>query len=81
MKFLLYIEEVDNENILTEAMLERDYSGREPVRIAVELGFLELVQAQKLITLCKLVMESALAKDVQWHLKLVLQVVQLLGME
>ena len=32
-----YIESVDDENFLTTIMLERDYSGRDTLKIAVEL--------------------------------------------
>lgn len=38
-----YIECVDDENFLTTVMLERDFSGRDALRIAVELELLELI--------------------------------------
>lgn len=43
-----YIEEVDDENFLTSVVLERDYSGRDALRIAVELELLDLIQAPKI---------------------------------
>lgn len=39
----LYIESVDEENFLTTVMLEKDYSGRDALRICVELELLELI--------------------------------------
>lgn len=44
---LTYIDAVDDENFLTTVMLEKDYSGRDVLRIAVELELLELIQAPK----------------------------------
>ena len=38
-----YIESVDDENFLTEVMLEKDYSGRDSLKIAVELELLDLI--------------------------------------
>ena len=38
-----YIESVDDENFLTAVMLEKDYSGRDSLKIAVELELLELI--------------------------------------
>jgi hypothetical protein len=38
-----YIESVDDENFLTVVMLEKDYSGRDSLRIAVELELLDLI--------------------------------------
>ena len=40
---LEYIESVDDENFLTAIMLEKDFSGRDPLRIAVELEMLDLI--------------------------------------
>lgn len=40
---LLYIESVDDENFLTHVMTEKDYSGRDSLRIAVELELLDLI--------------------------------------
>ena len=41
---LQYIEEVDDENFLTAITREDDYSGRDFLRIAVELELLRLIQ-------------------------------------
>ena len=38
-----YIDAVDDENFLTAVMLERDFEGRDSLRIAVELELLDLV--------------------------------------
>jgi hypothetical protein len=38
-----YIDSVDDDNFLTVIMLERDYEGRDSLRIAVELELLELI--------------------------------------
>ena len=40
---LLYIESVDDENFLTHVMTEKDFSGRDSLRIAVELELLDLI--------------------------------------
>lgn len=40
---LTYIDAVDDENFLTTIMLEKDYSGRDVLRISVELELLELI--------------------------------------
>ena len=45
---LQYIEEVDNENFLTHVVTERDYSGRDVLKIAVELELLDLIQSPKI---------------------------------
>jgi len=50
---LAYIESVDDENFLTSVMLERDFSGRDSLRIAVELELLELIQAPKVEAIIK----------------------------
>ena len=34
---ITYIESIDDENFLTHIMTEKDYSGRDSLRIAVEL--------------------------------------------
>jgi len=39
-----YIEEVDEENFLTSVTTEKDYSGRDFLRIAVDLELLEMIQ-------------------------------------
>jgi len=41
---LCYIEEVDEDNFLTYILTEKDYSGRDFLRIAVELELLDLIQ-------------------------------------
>ena len=38
-----YVDSVDDENFLTKVMLEKDYSGRDSLTIAVELEVLELI--------------------------------------
>jgi hypothetical protein len=44
MKMVItYIESVDDENFLTAVMLEKDYSGRDSLKIAVELELLDLI--------------------------------------
>jgi hypothetical protein len=44
LKLMLnYIDTVDNENFLTNLVLEKDYSGRDALRIAVDLELLELI--------------------------------------
>ena len=53
-----YIEEVDDENFLTSVMLERDYSGRDALRIAVELELLDLIQAPKIEAIIKRIYNS-----------------------
>ena len=40
---LTYIDTVDDENFLTSVLLEKDYSGRDALKIAVELELLELI--------------------------------------
>ena len=53
-----YIESVDDENFLTTVMLERDYSGRDSLRIAVELELLDLIQAPKIEAIIKRIYNS-----------------------
>ena len=48
-----YIEAVDEENFLTEVMLEKDYSGRDSLQIAVELEVIDLIQAPKVEAVIK----------------------------
>lgn len=55
-----YIESVDDENFLTAVMLEKDYSGRDSLKIAVELELLELIQAPKVEAIIKIVYNSNL---------------------
>ena len=40
---IMYIDAVDDERFLTNIMLEVDYSGRDSLRIAVELELLDLI--------------------------------------
>lgn len=42
-----YIESVDDETFLTAIMLEKDFTGRDSLQIAVELELLDLIQAPK----------------------------------
>lgn len=42
-----YIESVDDETFLTSIMLEKDFTGRDSLQIAVELEVLDLIQAPK----------------------------------
>ena len=53
-----YIEAVDEENFLTAVMLEKDYSGRDSIRICVELELLELIQAPKIEAIIKRIHNS-----------------------
>ena len=53
-----YIEAVDEENFLTEVMLEKDYSGRDALMIFVELELLEIIQAPKVEAVIKRVYNS-----------------------
>lgn len=53
-----YIESVDDENFLTEVMLEKDYTGRDSLQIAVELEVLDLIQAPKVEAVIKRIWNS-----------------------
>ena len=53
-----YIEAVDDENFLTTVMLERDFTGRDALRIAVELELLDLIQAPKVEAIVKRIYNS-----------------------
>jgi len=44
---LLYLDQVDDENLLTALVIEKDFLGRDSLRIAVELELLDLVRAPK----------------------------------
>lgn len=55
---LEYIESVDDENFLTAILLEKDFSGRDPLRIAVELEMLDLIQAPKVESTIKRIYNS-----------------------
>ena len=58
-----YIESVDEENFLTAVMLEKDYSGRDSLRICVELELLELIQAPKIEAIIKRIHNSNYMQD------------------
>ena len=53
-----YIESVDDENFLTTIMLEKDYSGRDALTIAVELELLDLIQTPKVEAIIKRIYNS-----------------------
>ena len=53
-----YTESVDDENFLTKVMLERDYSGRDSLQIAVELEVLDLIQSPKVEAIIKRILNS-----------------------
>ena len=55
---LQYIEEVDDENFLTATMKAKDYSGRDTLRIFVELELLEIIQTPKVEAVIKRVYSS-----------------------
>ena len=48
-----YIIAVDDENFLTEVMLEKDYQGRDSLQIAVELELIDLIQSPKVEAVIK----------------------------
>ena len=48
-----YIESVDDENFLTTVILEKDYNGRDSLRIAIELELLDMIQAPKVEAIIK----------------------------
>lgn len=50
---LEYIQSVDDENFLTTVLLEKDFEGRDSLRIIVELELLELVQTPKVEAVIK----------------------------
>ena len=50
---LLYLDQVDDENFLTALVTERDFVGRDSLRIAVELELLDLVRAPKFQAIIK----------------------------
>ena len=50
---LQFIEEVDDENFLTAVTTEKDYSGRDFLRIIVELELLDLIQQPKIEAIIK----------------------------
>ena len=53
-----YIESVDDENFLTTIMLEKDYTGRDALAIAVEMELLELIQLPKVEAIIKRIYHS-----------------------
>ena len=53
-----YIIAVDDENFLTEVMLEKDYSGRDSFQIAVDLELIDLIQAPKVEAVIKRIWNS-----------------------
>lgn len=53
-----YIESVDDENFLTNIMLEKDFTGRDSLQIAVELELLDLIQAPKVEAVIKRILNS-----------------------
>jgi len=55
---ILFIDSVDDENFLTTIMLERDFSGRDSLRTAVELELLDLIQAPKVEAIIKRIYNS-----------------------
>ena len=53
-----YCEAVDDENFLTMVVLEKDFSGRDVLRIAMELEILELLQLHKIDAIIQRVYSS-----------------------
>lgn len=53
-----YIESIDDENFLTTIMLEKDFSGRDALTIAVELELLDLIQTPKVEAIIKRIYNS-----------------------
>ena len=53
-----YIESVDDENFLTSVMLEKDFTNRDSLQIAVELEVLDLIQAPKVEAVIKRIWNS-----------------------
>jgi hypothetical protein len=53
-----YIDSVDDENFLTSVMLERDFSGRDALQIAVELELMDLIQNPKVEAIIKRIYNS-----------------------
>lgn len=48
-----YIDGVDDENFLTEILMEKDFSGRDALGIAVELELLDFIQHPKVEAVIK----------------------------
>jgi hypothetical protein len=55
---ILFIKSVDDENFLTHVMIEKDFSGRDSLRIALELELLELIQSPKVEAIIKRIYNS-----------------------
>ena len=55
---ITYIESVDDENFLTAVMLEKDYSRRDSLKIAIDLELLELIQTPKVEAIIKIIYNS-----------------------
>jgi len=53
-----YINKVDDESFLTSVMLEKDFTGRDSLQIAVELEVLDLIQAPKVEAVIKRIWNS-----------------------
>jgi hypothetical protein len=53
-----YIESCNDEHFLTTLMLEKDYSGRDSLKIAVELELLDLIQAPKVESIIQRIWNS-----------------------
>ena len=52
------IEQIDDENFLTTALLDRDYIGRDSLSIAVELELLDMIQIPKVEAVIKRIWNS-----------------------
>ena len=55
---LTYIEQVDDENFLTQLMLEKDYEKRDALKIATDLELLELISSPKIEAIIKRIFNS-----------------------
>ena len=53
-----YVESIDDEHYLTTIILEKDFSGRDSLEIAVELEILDLIQAPKVEAVIKRIYNS-----------------------
>ena len=54
----LYIDAVDDENFLTNVLLERDFNGRDSLKIAIDLDLLDLIQTPKVEAIIKRIYNS-----------------------
>eukprot|EP00356_Strombidium_inclinatum_P005305 CAMPEP_0170481100 /NCGR_PEP_ID=MMETSP0208-20121228/1674_1 /TAXON_ID=197538 /ORGANISM="Strombidium inclinatum, Strain S3" /LENGTH=275 /DNA_ID=CAMNT_0010753745 /DNA_START=950 /DNA_END=1777 /DNA_ORIENTATION=- len=59
----LYIDSVDDENFLTTVLLERDFSGRDSLKIAIDLDLLDLIQTPKVKAIIKRIYYSDYKQD------------------